>query len=44
MAGFTAHFPSKGKPSGKAAKHLKALSEDDNNNVVKQAVAAGRRR
>ena len=42
--GSPAHFPNRGKHGGKAAKHLKASSEDDNNNVVKNAVKAGRRR
>ena len=41
--GSPTHFPNRGKPGGKAAKHLKASSEDDNNNVVKNAVKAGRR-
>ena len=42
--GSPARFPKRGKPGGKAAKHLKASSEDDNNNTVQTAVRAGRRR
>ena len=42
--GSPAHFPNKGKPGGKAAKHMKALSKDDNNNIVNKTVKAGRRR
>ena len=41
--GSPAHFPNKGKPGSKAAKHLKASSEDDNSNIVKNTVKAGRR-
>ena len=39
--GSPAHFPSRGKPGGKAAKHLQAALEDDNNIIVKGAVKAG---
>ena len=42
--GTPARFPSKGKPSGKAGKHLAAQSADDNNNTVAGTIAAGRRR
>ena len=42
--GSPARFPNKGKPGGKAAKHLQASSEDDNNNIVKGAVKAEQRR
>ena len=46
--GTLARFPSKGKPGGKAGKHLAAhlaaQSQDDNNNVVAATVAAGHRR
>ena len=42
--GSPAHFPNRGKPGGKAAKHMKASSEDDNNNVVNKTVKAGHRR
>ena len=42
--GSPAHFPNKSKPGGKAAKHMKALSEDDNNNIVNKTVKAGHRR
>ena len=42
--GSPACFPNRGKPGGKAAKHLQVSSEDDNNNVVTKAVKAGCRR
>ena len=43
--GTPARFPSKGKPGGKAAKHLAAQSADDeNNNAVARTIAVGRRR
>ena len=42
--GSPAHFLNRGKPSGKATKHLQALFEDDDNNVMKKAVKAGHRR
>ena len=42
--GTPAHFPSRGKPGGKAGKHLAAQSADDNNNSVASTIAAGRRR
>ena len=41
--GSPARFPKKGKPTGKAAKHLQAAS-DDNNNTVQSTIRAGRRR
>ena len=41
--GTPARFPSKGKPGGKAGKHLAVKSQDDNNNPVAGAIAAGRR-
>ena len=41
--GSTTCFPKRGKPGWKAAKHLKVSSEDDNNNIVQNAVRAGRR-
>ena len=45
--GSPAKFPKKGKPTGKAAKHLQAASDDnsdDNNNTVQNTIRAGRRR
>ena len=42
--GTPARFPSRGKPGGKAGKHLAAQSADDNNNSVAGTIAAGRRR
>ena len=43
--GTPAQFPSRGKPGGKAGKHLAAKSADDNNNnTVAGTIAAGRRR
>ena len=42
--GSPACFSNKGKPGGKAAKHLQASTKDDNNNIVKGAVKAGHRR
>ena len=42
--GLPTHFPKIDKPGGKATKHLKASSEDDNNNTVQNVVRAGRRR
>ena len=41
--GSPAKFPKKGKPTGKAAKHMEAAS-DDNNNTVQGTIRAGRRR
>ena len=41
--GSPAKFPKKGKPTGKAAKHMEAAS-DDNNNTVQSTIRAGRRR
>ena len=42
--GTPARFPCRGKPGGKAGKHLAAQSADDNNNSVASTIAAGRRR
>ena len=42
--GTPARFPSRGKPGGKAGKHLAAKSADGNNNSVAGTIAAGRRR
>ena len=43
--GTPACFPNKGKPGGKAAKHLAARSADENNNSsVAGTIAVGRRR
>ena len=42
--GTPACFPSRGKPGGKAGKHLAAQSADDNNNSVAGTIAVGRRR
>ena len=42
--GTPTRFPSRGKPGGKAGKHLAAQSADDNNNSVACTIAAGRRR
>ena len=41
--GTPACFPSRGKPGGKAGKHLAAQSADNNNNSVAGTIAAGRR-
>ena len=42
--GTPARFPCRGKPGGKAGKHLAAQSADDNNNSVAGTIAAGHRR
>ena len=42
--GTPARFPSRGKPGGKAGKHMAAQSADDNNNSVAGTIAAGRKR
>ena len=42
--GTPARFPCRGKPGGKAGKHLVAKSADDNNNAVAGTIAVGRRR
>ena len=43
--GTPARFPSRGKPGGKAGKHLAAQSTDENNNnSVASTIAVGRRR
>ena len=42
--GSPARFPQKGKPGGKAGKHMAAYSQDNNNNSVAGTVRAGRRR
>ena len=42
--GTPARFPSRGKPGGKAGKHLAAQSADENNNnSVASTIAVGRR-
>ena len=41
--GTPARFPNRGKPSGKAGKHLAAQSADGNNNSVAGTIAVGHR-